>query len=74
MTDLDYIDAIESNNVAFQNALNVVDSCIHCVPHGNRDNEGDLYHETIRKRNKLGENEFNLSQFLEVYLQKSLVT
>ncbi|XP_073279805.1 uncharacterized protein [Primulina huaijiensis] len=49
-----YIDVIESNDVALQNALNVVDSCLHY--------EGDFDHETIRKRKKLGENGFNFSQ------------
>lgn len=51
-----YIDVIESNDV--------VDSCLHCVLDGNRENEGDFDHETIRKRNKLGENGFNFSRVL----------
>lgn len=57
-----YIDVIESNDVALQNALNVVDSCLRCVLHGDRENNGDFDHETIRKRKKLGENGFNFSQ------------
>ncbi|XP_073156151.1 uncharacterized protein [Henckelia pumila] len=50
-----YIDVIESNDVAFQNALNVVDCCLHFVLHSNQENDGDW------KGKKLGGNGFNFS-------------